>query len=123
MDKKVSEVIEEGADIIEAQGWVSGGGWNDGPLYLHSGDMVLLPRCIEGSIEQACGVTHYQRTIVGRNYSPQLNPAITAVIRHLGGIPSLTAWNDDEDRSEQEVLDAMRGAAKAQRRWEEGLDG
>ncbi len=97
-----SEVLNRAADLIEERGWSSCSGWPGEEEYGGPSDGHL---CLEGGIMAALGMTFKDRRTSG--------PAMNAVREHLA-IPAghaLFCWNDLPDRTQHEVIAALRGAA------------
>lgn len=112
--KPVSEILEDAADYLEANGWLqddyvaSYEGDNFSPLDKHGRSACALG---------ALTLVQEMPTWVSKD-----NPAVVALADHLkfhveGHDPDddIMSWNDDVQRTPQEVLDAFRACAKEQR--------
>lgn len=98
----VSEVLETAADIIEKEGWIQNG-------FGHS----RLGYCAVGAIARAEGFDFPTFAFE--------EPSEKALRSYLG-VEWVPSWNDDPARTKQEVLDALRGAAKQERIKEENAN-
>lgn len=104
MQMTPAEILDAAADHVEKVGWIQGS------LYDYSAENRETSRCCAiGALEMASGV----------RVDPRLNyyamyEARRILADHLGtdsqsGIPN---WNDDEERTQGEVVTALREAAK-----------
>lgn len=105
MDKTVSDVLLDAASYIETNGWMQQGWGPEG---------VLTNRerwtC-------ACALNAIKRVVEGGD--PE--PAGVALARYLGlaqehhaftvYVGAVAEWNDHKDRTVDDVVDALRGAA------------
>jgi hypothetical protein len=92
MSDQVADVLDDAADLLERDGWVQG--------HLHNQDGY----CMEGALAQVCPSTH----LYGLFWE-----AMAVLSLHLYSV--VDRWNDDPFRTKQQVLDAFRAAAKAER--------
>lgn len=94
-----SEVLNKAADLIEERGWIQGPtGWiiaDGGPL------------CLEGGIYAALGdVRGWFRSEI------EACPAYQAVEAYVGDhFMGLWQWNDDHDRTAEQVIATLRAVA------------
>lgn len=109
MSENVSEILETAADVIEKRGWTQG-------VYVDANGVCML-----GAISTA--VTGdprlYWRDIA--NFFPGQTPVVKALSAYLEG-EWPPQFNDRPGRTKQEVLDALRGAAKQERIKEENAN-
>ena len=126
----LSEQLEQAADLIEQHGWGKGE-----DSWYPDADRDGYPSgglCIEGAL---LAVTGDQFGVSNLIACPLYDAVYEYLLKHderwVGAVcnqlfaeevylPRLFVWNDDY-ASEQEVLDALRGAAKEQRMKEESL--
>jgi len=105
---EVADVLDGAADVIERDGWHQG-------HYYIPGEGV----CAIGAFAQATGLRHPD--IEDRGFGPR-----RALAGHLGFDPDyagpIIRWNDAPERTKQEVLDALRKAAKHERAAADGID-
>lgn len=96
--ESVSDVLDDAADYIEQHGWCQE-------------SMDGTSRCLSMAMSEVAPSDALWKS------------AFEAVERAVGirGV-SLICWNDHPGRTKQEVLDALRAAAKAERRLADGLD-
>ena len=105
----VSEVLAAAADLLEKPGaWTQGamarvGLISVGPLDTRQGQPTC--RCAEAAIIW----THYHRTL--KQGWPGLGRCLDA-LRSIIGTRFVTAWNDAPERTQAEVVDALRQAAR-----------
>lgn len=99
-----ADVLDDAADYIEKHGW------GIGTAALRAENGV----CIEGALCRVQGIPLFDWT------AGQTMPAYLALQATIGINGWLWGWNDDDGRTEQEVLDALRAAAKAERRLADG---
>lgn len=109
---KTSEVLDLAADKIEENGWRTGGGW-----WPTHGRQEL---CLEGGLIAALGLTpeELDPDDTDQWLGFQSCPAYQAVRNHIGTTKSLWSWNDSQNTKER-VLEALRGAAEAERQKEQ----
>jgi hypothetical protein len=95
-----SEVLNRAADLIEERGWTQGGsGWGIGGQAL----------CLEGGILAALGY-RWEASDWSFEEFPEC-PAYTAVADYLDYRSELYQWNDEGNRTADEVIEALRAAA------------
>jgi hypothetical protein len=97
----VADVLDDAADYIEKHGWCQN------RLTDIAGRV-----CAAGAIRAALGIAESE--IPGDTYHA-VRHAIYRVAPLTHEVP-LPSWNDAPDRTEQDVLDMFRAAAKAERR-------
>jgi hypothetical protein len=93
MSDQVADVLDDAADLLEREGWTQ---WAQ-----------VSPEgiCAGHALRQASIPTYVLA-----------HPARQSFTSHIGvGYWDLTAWNDAPERTKQQVLDAFRAAAKAER--------
>lgn len=98
-DDLIADIVDDGADYIEKNGW------HKGDLYEKGHDHDHPPACFMGGLIQG---NQYED---GSN-KVQLYYVVTRVQEALEMPGSLAAWNDHAAQDKQEVLDKMRLAAK-----------
>jgi hypothetical protein len=108
MDKeKLADLFERSADYLEAHGWLRGSLWNPAGAC-----------CARGAMLKVTGQESYGATafFIGR----ELAQADAYLAKFLGsqGVDGVVAWNNAEERTQYEVIDAFRGAAKELRNGE-----
>jgi hypothetical protein len=92
---EVADVLDGAADLIEKVGWAQGMWRTD------KGEVCITQAIADASPFRTCS---YREVVP---------------LRDVIGLPwdmSLVRWNDAPGRTEQEVLDALRASAKAERR-------
>ena len=99
------EVLDLAADIIEEQGWTQGpDGWPDNPD-------DTGPVCIEGALTRAMGLDYFADCA-----KVVESPAMRVLSAHLGrALIHPFEWNDQEGRTAEEVIAALREAADLER--------
>jgi len=104
VSNETADVLDEAANIIERNGWTQGD--------YHRPDGSKSPRdCpvdTTGALNLALGADTPSHDI-----RPD-SPAEVALMRYLG-IEYVPGWNDEEGRTVEEVIAALRGAAAAER--------
>lgn len=100
----VSEVLEKAADLLEPEG-----AWTQKQLAKAADGKTCDPRslaavcwCMAGAIQRS--------TPLDANYEPYLS-AVGATIRNI-----IPYWNDAPDRTQTEVVSALRQAASQAKR-------
>lgn len=114
MDReKIAEVVEKAADLIETNGLAKG------RYFALDGGM-----CTMGALQYACGVDLHSNLVIYpkgsrlRNRQDLYMSAKDAVAQMLpistefGTIEAISNWNDDGDRSQEEVVDTLKHIAK-----------
>jgi hypothetical protein len=91
MSDQVADVLDDAADLLER------GGWIQEALYDSEGGF-----CSVGALYEVCE-------------DPLVRNAAYGALFPLNGRRSVADWNNDPSRTMQEVLDAFRAAAKAER--------
>jgi len=109
-DEMIADIIDDGADYIEKNGWTQG------DLYNWDAAALFPPACIMGGLLVGNTVENdvIRRSAVLYAAEKRL-PMATIVERVHSVIPdlhSLAVWNDKVCQSQQEALDMMRLAAK-----------
>lgn len=113
MSTETADILDEAANVIKRNG-------------LHKGDMYA-PVGLKPASQ--CPVCTYGALAVAIHGTPLLNlnrelrelkPAADALALHLGFGTELTefaipGWNDDMERTAEQVITALRGAAQAER--------
>lgn len=100
MDDKLSTILNDAADLLEREGWIQGA------LESREG------RCAVGAIRAACGIDN------NRDFDKQERKLIALSRRAIWaarrGLPfaTITAWNDHPARTREEVITALRKAAR-----------
>lgn len=95
--EQTADILDGAADVIERVGWFRIG---DEPRSDGHGSACAFVALTRAGDSMLHGYRALQREV-----STDL----------------ITAWNDAPQRTKQEVLDALRGAAKAERRLADGL--
>lgn len=104
-----SEVLNKAADLIEERGWKSGGGWQYADQLYDD-----MPMCLEGGIQAAtglhfasiaCDVTAAELTAL------RTCPAYRAVVEYLDADLPLFNWNDESERTAEQVIEVLRATA------------
>ncbi|MFF5615427.1 hypothetical protein ACFY7B_21145 [Streptomyces albidoflavus] len=108
---KVADLLERAADHIDRVGWAQGDWYEETP--------GLQPKDCPACADGALAVAAYGRPRgAGAHRTPDqvalYAAAMTALSRHIGD--GLIAWNDDEARTKEQVVGAMRSAAAEQRK-------
>jgi hypothetical protein len=118
---RVADVLDDSADYIERYGWHQGSYTPGTAHHVVPGaaypeqwgpprEMHGQPACVMGAM-----VLSQQHTTTQPDwYVPQ--PVIKALQLHVTGLVPLDYWNDARERTQQQVLDALRKAAKLERR-------
>jgi hypothetical protein len=102
--KTVSQILNEAADLLEQPGaWTQGkDARNELGAGTYSADLRACSFCILGAIRRVGGTGHDRWKAVG------------ALCRSLG-IENIAEWNDAPERTQEEVVAALRAsAAKAE---------
>lgn len=94
----IAEVLEGAANYIEEHGWQQG----------HAG-VPGGPRCLAGAIHSAIGVEPVHHGLVDL-LPKEFRSALNAVGKQTQTSPVL--WNDLPGRTKEQVIDALRAAAK-----------
>ena len=103
-----ADMLREAADLIEPEG-----AWCRGSFKLH-GEDGEDSYCARGAIyEVAC--LHFKTPELAHAWK-EAEQVLQGIIPDICTVESIAAWNDDVGRTQQEVVDALRLAAK---RWEE----
>lgn len=104
MSIETAAILDEAADIIERNGHCKG--------FYYETTVDLAPAecpvCPLGAIGLAMGATNPK---TDRAFG---SPAEVALERYLD-VATVADWNDDPDRTVDEVIAALRGAARAER--------
>ena len=101
---KISETLDKAADHIVEHGWHQGFYW---PTVGHA---LGEPEYVEGDPCCALGALS---VVEGVNVYAGLTMAMGFLGQHLGmNAMSIADWNDTPERTKDEVLAALRGAAK-----------
>ncbi len=90
-----AEVLDRAADYIEQHGWCQGEFSKNGAV------------CVSGAISRVLGVEFYRAD--NRVYD-----AKNAFARHLKSDDPPCVWNDEDGRTQEEVIATLREAAKVQ---------
>ncbi len=123
MNKTAADILEIAADLYESEtvNWCQRAWVRPSPLGVNA--------CAVGAMSLADGFTWQQNVtlgterIIGIHGSDQLREAVKALEEHLsnefdtfhGSIPR---WNDADDRTKEEVIEAMKETAKGLRNRE-----
>ena len=109
MTPTIAEVLDQAADLIQFTGW------NQGDYWLINENEEIIGFCALGAL----GGIHEDRKELDNWLIRQ--DAKEALVRYLGLIErgDIGHWNDAEDRTAQDVIDALRGCAKVQREIEQ----
>lgn len=101
---KVSETLNKAADLIQRDGWTQGDeGW-----FRKQGQ----PLCLEGAIQAALGIRPYDTDDddeLEAWFGPC--PSKQAVRDYLEHERALYRWNDQQGRTQEEVVAVLRAAA------------
>jgi hypothetical protein len=103
--EQTADILDGAADVIERDGWHQGA-YSAAPTGEWEGS---APACVLGAMNRAAG----------RNFWGDLLEAARRALGEAvggGGLFHFTDWNDAPERTKQEVLDALRLAAKNERR-------
>ncbi|MGI8682037.1 MAG: DUF6197 family protein [Mycobacteriales bacterium] len=103
----VADVLDDAADYIETNGWCQ-------KTMYAAGDGPHPAACAMGAILRTAPEGHW---FVGRAID-ELAHTVGHTVRR-----SSVAWNDDPDRTEQQVLDMLRLAAKDARIEQDRAEG
>jgi len=105
MSAQVAADLRAAAEVLRRDGWTQG--------TYHDVDDDRVCHCAVGAIEAGTGYW----TLGGRT---QLNPALRqrvdaawSAVTPVIGTPDIFSWNDDEDRTADEVIAALEAAADA----------
>jgi hypothetical protein len=116
-NEQVADLLDDAADLLEYGGWTQG----------QSRDPETGAMCATAAIDRvAYTQTNYKLgayvpmvTGLARylNSNPVwwrslLHPSVSEAIRNSTISNAIVGWNDDKERTAQEVLDAFRAAAK-----------
>lgn len=108
---KTSEVLNLAADAIERRGWAQGGD-NPGAVMEPWGDTEPdAPVCLEGGIMAAMGVGIESRKQEWFDSCPAYRAMREYLRPQLRHYPRLYMWNDQDGRTKEEVIEALRAAA------------
>jgi len=105
--KTVADILTEAADLIEPEGaWTQGSWW-----LTNSGKPTMTARyaacmCVEGAIAKAAGIAP------NRVYAHPAGIALMDVVPNNWELPE---WNDAPERTQAEVVAALRAAAEKAR--------
>lgn len=109
MSAEDAAILDEAANIIERNGW-----WQH--FYHDPGShlpMIDCAVCARGAINLAANRRAPNRP------TKKSNNALSALERYLGisgqSPNSVADWNDEPDRTAEQVIAALRGAARAER--------
>lgn len=108
-ERTVADVLDGAAAVIRRNGW------HQGAFSAFSSGRKLAERpvCAMGAINiVTCG--RPDQSGYGEEHTLS-SAAYSALERHLGIDHSAGAWNDNPDRTVEEVLAALEGAARAER--------
>lgn len=99
-----ADVLEQAADLVETVGWTQGS-------YLRTdhGDGTAVGYCTMGACRQVLRIP--EDDIVMGFRTPAYVAAIHALIKQVND-PNIIGWNDTPDRTRDEVIEALRLAAK-----------
>lgn len=103
----------------KAEGWATGSDWKDVP----SDAATKINACAMGAMALADGWTWQQNMqfstekIIRELGSDQLREAVDALENHLelerpSDYYAIPGWNDEDDRTKDEVIEAMKATAK-----------
>ena len=106
----VADVLDRAADIIQFEGWCQ-------HEYVHRGpDGQPTAYCMKGGIMAAAERLDPKcKRFFERGWAAA-EAAATYLATDADSIPE---WNDHPDRTAEDVIDALRGCAKAQRETEQ----
>ncbi len=90
MSDQIADVLDDAADLLEREGWIQGAG--HGPV----------GRCAMVAIGRAALADVHSYEVARDVFAEAVGAGITD-------------WNDAPERNKQQVLDAFRAAAKAER--------
>jgi len=100
---RISETLYKAADHIEQNGWYQGYFWP-------RPDIGWEPPYVDGDPCCALGAIAVVEDVNPHGVDTE---AMKYVAEHVGlGTASFADWNDDPDRTKDEVLVALRGAAE-----------
>lgn len=106
MNDDRAQILEDAADILLCRGWTQG----------TNGTIDQGELCLAGAVGAAADVpkqgNRFQADHLDRH------PSVIALADYLGGFcrsayNTVWRWNDNPHRTEDEVFDALKGAAKA----------
>lgn len=113
MSYEIANQLDLAADFIEQVGWTTGGEHGvDDPWHATENGV-----CLEGALAAVLDLP--EGTLSLSVNSCRAGRAVREFLGYEGS--ALWGWNDATGRTEQEVLDALRGAAKYERMKEDGL--
>jgi hypothetical protein len=104
-NETVADALDAAADKIERDGWYQGDFFPGAGEAWGSEGAVGKPVCVMGALFSVC-------TNADRFVDWDLNNQATLQLGEVANTGSLAQWNDTPGRTEQEVLDALRLAAK-----------
>lgn len=110
---EVADVLDGAADVIERDGWHQGDFYPGHQGYVWDGGGEGLPKCARAAVYAAGAVGICQ-------HEAAMRALAAAAGRDLWW--TIATWNDAPERTEQEVLDAFRKAAKHERAAADGID-
>lgn len=102
-NNEAADLLDDAADLIEVNGWTRGRMEDDEGRYCARGALTTASRRRSGEWR---GLATYQTAIDG------LRDIILEQGQTLAFDGSIVLWNDAGARTEQEVLDTLRKAAK-----------
>jgi hypothetical protein len=111
-----ADILEAAADLLVSEGWCQGAFYRDEKGMAHGNLSEAVSFCAMGAIRMVSGVYNLDGEI-GFDESRAAREA--RAVLHAGlnrPVPGLNrpvpAWNDEAGRTADEVVDAMRHAAK-----------
>jgi hypothetical protein len=108
MSEEAKVALLEAANVIEAQGWTQGYYWDIEQA--NSGIPVHLCRvCAMGALNIAI---HGSPDDLAKGTGERVANECFAAVRKEIGRAMIAAWNDDDERTAEEVISALRRAAE-----------
>lgn len=114
MSAATAAILDEAADVIRRNGWVQGGYVNRDQLEdgLEPANCAV---CARGAINLALGGDPENDYFIGVSDAVDAVEAWLVISGAIGEYVSLHEWNDDDDRTAEDVIAALEGAARAER--------
>jgi len=111
MSAETAAILDKAADVIERNGWYQGSYFNE----VAGRAPADCPVCTYGAIHIAAfgeptPVLETEESAMG-----EANRAVNVLRKYLGITSVGAVWNDASDRTAEQVITALRGAAQAER--------
>ena len=114
---KISTVLTRAAKYLESVGWTKGAFFkarNHKPLY--PTDAENWPAFVSRAREKGCRACAMGALYIGADGDDQLVNEAADYVSVVVNEPSVPWWNDKGDRTKDEVVQALKDAAKAARK-------